>query len=98
MQNDILGLDRDIAEGEWMSYPIVYAASKGLEGHADTISEGATEGVVIHNRAIEIAVHACQDLMVQGQESGLAMAVSLLELVSRHFKWAHESKRYAAEE
>ena len=96
LQNDVVGLDKDIAQGESMNYPMVYASSQGLSNHDQAaVMAGASEAVDCHDVAAKHAVDMWQN-MVRDHSEGVEVASSLLVLVSTHFKWVSKAKRYAA--
>jgi hypothetical protein len=94
LQNDIVGVDKDIAQGDWMNYPMVYAESCNSTDKLAAIEIGAQKGVENHNFAVKVAIEQWNVIRDNGSSEDREVAAAILILVARHFKWASEAKRY----
>ena len=97
LQNDLIGLERDIHSGEWMNYGIIYTAYRGSledENTATAIGPGISQTVTEHNTAIEVAMDVLESIVEGNSVHDIQVALSVLVFVSRHFSVAKRSERY----
>jgi hypothetical protein len=94
LQNDIVGIDKDIAKGEWMNYPMVYAEGCEPTETVAMIEKGALKGVKSHNHAVDVAMEQFNAILAEGSMDDLKVAAGILIIVVRHFKWVCVAKRY----
>ncbi|KAK4618712.1 hypothetical protein CLAFUW4_12624 [Fulvia fulva] len=89
LQNDLIGLSRDIEKGERFNYILRLESPSLDEREARTL-----KAVNIHNNAIRSATATWENLKAGSGASAQACADSLMKFVERHYLWASTSKRY----
>ncbi|TKA79830.1 hypothetical protein B0A55_02786 [Friedmanniomyces simplex] len=95
LQNDIVGLWRDLAEGE--SFNIITLAA-GLSGY--DLQTAIRSAVDMHNHAASTACFLMVSMSDHSNSGALDVAcrryaASVCALVATHFAWASSAKRYA---
>lgn len=94
MQNDLIGLEKDRFQGEWMNFATI--AAMDHISVTDT-EDGVLRCVETHNCAIRLALHCWSLLDVGAEEAERLYALRLLQFVGLHFQWAAAAQRYQAE-
>ena len=95
LQNDIVGLSKDIAKGQVLNLALIHANQAD-----DDLETGYQLAVEMHNRSVEAAASAAS-LASRGDFCDSELAVHqyvdcLLGFIDRHFAWAASSQRYAS--
>ena len=95
LQNDIIGLERDIATHEWMNYAVIYSHYRGdlVEHGTCELGAGIRETVEQYHLFLELA-HTYWNNILEEQCEDTVVAASLLDFVAQHFQMARRSKRY----
>ncbi|KAI9923920.1 hypothetical protein MW887_008225 [Aspergillus wentii] len=90
LQNDLVGLDKDLKEGELMNAVVV------LQGQDHQALLDTTQTVcLMHNKHILDAMDISQQLQMKMKDQNGAMFASiLLAFTETHFKWCTLAKRY----
>jgi hypothetical protein len=97
LQNDIVGVQKDVVTREWMNYAVVYAKYHGdikSGERLELVEEGMQKAVDSHNVAMELVMEYWEAIVEGGDAKEIQVALSLLVFVAEHFKWATRSKRY----
>jgi hypothetical protein len=108
MQNDLIGLEKDLATAERMNLVTVSsAAMAGSEPRSDTemasfLAEGVRRAVAIHNWAVSTAVgewQLIQQIARPGKEGDAERELSgaMLGFIEAHLMWASQVKRYVVQ-
>ncbi|KAJ5594686.1 uncharacterized protein N7459_000894 [Penicillium hispanicum] len=97
LQNDLVGLEKDMEEHEPMNAVIL--TMRTLQANGETRGSALADAIIaistLHNSTIEEAVHLHRKVMQESRtESELAVANSLLILTETHFRWCTTAKRY----
>jgi len=99
LQNDLIGLEKDIATREWMNYAIVDVGYRGDMEQREAlqlVKPGVQRAVESHNCTVRLAVKYWEELVVEGNVQDIQIALSMLVFIDRHLQWALTSKRYKA--
>jgi hypothetical protein len=102
LQNDLIGLDKDIQTGWPMNVIMVLRELKmkqllvcGLEEEQTQIMmECLREACGMHNTAVEKAVERWKAIKSSNVESEKQLSDLMMVFMNRHFQWAVASKRY----
>lgn len=99
LQNDLLGVEKDITSGDGMNYALVHAsdyvgADAGRWNKA--IEAGIQQGARCHNSAMILAIEFFEAILEKGSNHDVQAAYAMLLFVARHFQWASKAKRYKA--
>ncbi|KAK3064474.1 hypothetical protein LTS18_006888 [Coniosporium uncinatum] len=101
VQNDLVGLEKDIRTKDSMNYVLVSAAaaatttvSKDDVKSVDDVKMGIERAVEVHDRAVEMATSLLAEIEREGGEAETGCARQLVAFVGRHFEWAVGSRRY----
>lgn len=93
IQNDLIGLQRDIERGEAFNYVLRLQSPSSDEKETRT-----SKAVELHNDAIRKAVDVWEDVKAEAQVGPPACTDTLLTFVERHYLWALTSKRYKCQQ
>lgn len=101
MQNDLLGLQKDLSTGDEMNYVLV-AARQGGEERLDDITTPdqvwthLESGVALHDASIREALECWSDIKrdEKGSQDEWDLADTLLIVLERHARWVATNKRY----
>ncbi|KAJ5360320.1 hypothetical protein N7517_009511 [Penicillium concentricum] len=97
LQNDLLGLERDMDEKESMNAVLVGMEEpmKKEETETQKLADAITAVCALHNVSISEVAHIHQRIL-QGarEESEIIVANSQLLFTETHFKWCTTAKRY----
>lgn len=97
LQNDLIGLEKDIRVGESMNAVLITMANslrKGEEKGID-LADAITAICVLHNSTIAEMAKIHQKILQGAKaESEIAFANSQLVFIETHFKWCTTAKRY----
>jgi Terpene synthase family 2, C-terminal metal binding len=88
MQNDLIGLEKDIQDQYWMNFVLVSAESTGGLGRSIRLASST------HNYWVQEAVKHWSDIIDRGTAPEKAMATEMLAFAERHLRWAMLAKRY----
>lgn len=96
LQNDIIGLERDIQSGERMNYAIIHHHQQQqlYENTLQSLTEGVRSAKEVHDYASRQALIQYKQLLQIGSSSEKFQAEFVYSLISTHFRWAFESERY----
>jgi len=97
VQNDLVGLEKDMKTKESMNYVLVSAITtaggKDVKSITD-VSVAIERAVEVHDRAVEVAMSLLAEIEREGGETEVRRARELVAFIGRHFEWAVGSRRY----
>lgn len=89
LQNDLIGLERDLGEGELFNYVL-----RSRRPSVEKMGQRWMRAIALHNEAIRSAIEAWKVLRRAGKVGELECLECLLKFVERHFLWATSAVRY----
>lgn len=89
LQNDLIGLERDLGEGELFNYIL-----RSERPSVETMGQRWKSAIALHNEAIRSAIDAWKILKRAGKVGEVKCLECLLKFVERHFLWATSAGRY----
>lgn len=99
LQNDIVGLERDLATGEWMNYAVVYSGCQdpfnGL--YMGDFEAGIQKLLEEYHAFLDIALGIWTRIFEDSSAKDQQLAGSLLNFLSHHYDWACQTTRYKYE-
>ena len=89
LQNDLIGLERDLGEGELFNYIL-----RSRRPSVENMGQRWMRAIALHNEAIRSAIEASKDLRRAEKVGEVSCLECLLKFVERHFLWATSAVRY----
>ncbi|KAF4764373.1 hypothetical protein HAV15_000896 [Penicillium sp. str.  len=96
LQNDLVGLERDIDEKESMNAVLVSMGEPlgKEEAQGTKLADTIAAVCAFHNSSIAEVVQIRQRILQGAEESEIIVANSQLLFIETHFKWCTRAKRY----
>lgn len=89
LQNDLIGLERDLGEGELFNYVL-----RSRRPSVEKMGQRWQRAIALHNETIRSAIEAWKVLRRAGKAGEVECLECLLKFVERHFLWATSAVRY----
>jgi hypothetical protein len=98
LQNDLVGLEKDLENGELLNAVLVAMEQQGEEGKEQDLAKAIEAICALHNQNIAGVVRTRQRVLLEGKGNPAAIiANSQLLFTETHFRWCTTAKRYNAE-
>ncbi|KAJ5477710.1 hypothetical protein N7530_003219 [Penicillium desertorum] len=98
LQNDLVGLEKDLENGELLNAVLVAVEQQGEEGKEQDLAKAIEAICALHNQNIAGVVRTRQRVVLEGKGNPAAIiANSQLLFTETHFRWCTTAKRYNAE-
>lgn len=101
LQNDVLGLEKDIGVGEVMNFVVVASRVEGrgawTEERLRSVEEAVVRAVDAHNKTLESVKGLRRAILDAGKGDGEELvAEALYRFATTHYFWASAARRYQA--
>jgi hypothetical protein len=92
-QNDLIGLEKDLAGGEWMNCIVISSSRQDINNTEGSVEEAIETAIKEHNCASKKVLECWESIKREGRED-LVLAGELIEFAERHLQWAVGARRY----